>query len=346
VQEEVGDKPIILPSRFVLAIKKKDGEEVLKAIFELGSHRDRDKRKLVHSCSTLKQSSVRLLTSTAAIMGCEVISADVTQTHLQSASELKRKVFVKPNCIDPKPDELHQIMKSLYGLAKSGDYCAQMFVRHHLTNLWMAQATGVFSSFFKRARGALIGMSGFYVDDVIRAGTPEFLASETRNTEAAFDTKAPAKGNFEFLGLRTSEANSVRTLSQAEYESHIKLLPAMADHSAHRSLRAQIAWVTHTRPDIACAVSQAAKVTQETFDSRSISDLNRIIKYLRQTSEVSLNFAPLELLSLRMFINTDASQANNEDLSSQVGYIIVLTDNTNCASILHCQSHKSQRVKI
>jgi hypothetical protein len=331
-----------VPSRFVLAIKEKDGEEVLKAIFVLGGHRDRDKKKLVPSSITLKQSFIGLLLATAAIKRFEVISADVIQAYLQSASELKRKVFVKANCFDLKPDELLQIMKPLYGLADSGDYLAQTFVRHHLMDLRMTQATGDFSLFFKRARGALIGISGCYVDDVIRAGTPEFLASATRNTEAVFDTKAPAKGNFEFLGLRTSEANGVRTLSQAEYVSRLKLLPAMADYSAHRSLRSQLAWVTHTRPDIACAVSQAAQVTRETFDSRSISDLNGIIKYLRQTSEVSLKFAPLELSSLRMCVYTDASQANNEDLSSQVGYIIVLTDNTNRASIVHCQSHKPQ----
>jgi hypothetical protein len=211
-------------------------------------------------------------------------------------------------------------------------------------DLRMTQATGDFSLFFKRARGALIGMSGCYVHDVIRAGTPEFLASATRNTEAAFDTKAPAKDTFEFLGLRTSEANGVRTLSQAEYVSRLKLLPATADYSAYRSLRAQLDWVTHTRPDSACAVTQAAQVPQETFDSRSISDLSGIIKYLSQISEVSLKFAPLELSSLRMCVYTDASQAYSEDLSSQVGYIIVLMDNTNRASIAHYQSHKSQRV--
>jgi hypothetical protein len=108
-------------------------------------------------------------------------------------------------------------------------------------------------------------MSGCYVDDVIRAGTPEFLASATRNTEGAYDTKAPTQGNFEFLRLRASEANGERTLSQAEYVSRLKLLPATADYSAHRSLRAQLAWIKNTRPDIACAVSQAAQVIQETF---------------------------------------------------------------------------------
>jgi hypothetical protein len=97
VQEEAGDKPKIVPSRSVLVIKEKDGEEVLKARFVLGGHRDRDKKKLVHSSTTLKQSSIRLLLATAAIMGFEVIIADVIQAYLQSASELKRKVCVKPN---------------------------------------------------------------------------------------------------------------------------------------------------------------------------------------------------------------------------------------------------------
>jgi hypothetical protein len=82
------------------------------------------------------------------------------------------------------------------------------------------------------------------------------------------------------------------------------------------------------------------------YDSRSISDLNGIFKYLRQTSEDSLKFARLELSSLRMYVYTDASQANIEDFSSQVGYIIVLTDNIIRASILHYQLYKSQRVTI
>jgi hypothetical protein len=96
-------------------------------------------------------------------MGFDVISADVIQAYLQSACDLKRKVFVKPNCIDLDPDELLQIMKPLYGLADSRDYWAQTFGRHHLTDLRMTQATGDFSLFSKRAEGALIEMSGCYV---------------------------------------------------------------------------------------------------------------------------------------------------------------------------------------
>jgi hypothetical protein len=57
-----GNNPNIVPSRFVLAIKRKDnGEEVYKARFVLGGHRDRDKRHIVHSATNLKQSSIRIL---------------------------------------------------------------------------------------------------------------------------------------------------------------------------------------------------------------------------------------------------------------------------------------------
>lgn len=43
-------------------------------------------------------------------------------------------------------------------------------------------------------------------------------------------------------------------------------------------------------------------------------------------------------------IFTDASFANNQDLSSQIGYVIVLADTTNKANIIHCSSIKCKRV--
>jgi hypothetical protein len=54
VQERAGDKPNIAPSKFVLAIDEKDGEKILKARLVLGRHRDRDKKKLVHSSAVSK----------------------------------------------------------------------------------------------------------------------------------------------------------------------------------------------------------------------------------------------------------------------------------------------------
>jgi len=43
-------------------------------------------------------------------------------------------------------------------------------------------------------------------------------------------------------------------------------------------------------------------------------------------------------------IFTDASFANNKDLSSQIGYVIVLTDRNHSANIIHWSSIKCKRV--
>jgi hypothetical protein len=80
VTDDPVDKPNVVPSRFVLAIKTKDEKDVLKARVVLGGHRDRDKNKLVRSNASLIQSFVRLLLATAATMGFD--------SYLQMSSKL------------------------------------------------------------------------------------------------------------------------------------------------------------------------------------------------------------------------------------------------------------------
>jgi hypothetical protein len=48
--------------------------------------------------------------------------------------------------------------------------------------------------------------------------------------------------------------------------------------------------------------------------------------------------------SLRLIVFTDASFANNRDLSSQIGYVLVLVDGTRHANIIHWSSTKCKRV--
>jgi hypothetical protein len=56
-----------------------------------------------------------------------------------------------------------------------------------------------------------------------------------------------------------------------------------------------------------------------------------------------LRFVQLNPKQLRLITFTDAAFANNTDLSSQIGYIIVLADQDN-ANILHWSSTKCKRV--
>jgi hypothetical protein len=122
------------------------------------------------------------------------------------------------------------------------------------------------------------------------------------------------------------------------------MLPRDSTFAAHRSLRAKLAWITHTRPDISCAISQAAQVTDKEFEPKHIDALNKIIRHLRATPDVKLRFLKLDIQSLKLLVYTDASFANNANLTSQLGYIVVLSDDSGSASIINYQSSKSRRV--
>jgi hypothetical protein len=57
-----------------------------------------------------------------------------------------------------------------------------------------------------------------------------------------------------------------------------------------------------------------------------------------------LNFVKLDITTLRLIVFTDSLFANNKDLSSQIGYILVLADLSNKANIVHWSSVKCKRV--
>ena len=71
----------------------------------------------------------------ATLLGFEVWSTDVKEAYLQSASDLRRDVFIRPEILELDQKELIQIVKPLYGLADSGDYLNETLCKHHLQNL-------------------------------------------------------------------------------------------------------------------------------------------------------------------------------------------------------------------
>ena len=345
LREEIGEHPNIIPSRFVLAIKK-DGsdEEILKARFVLGGHRDKNSRTIVHNASTLKQSSIRMLLALAAIIGFNVWSINIKQAYLRSACQLNRDVFIKPNVLELKQNELLRIVMLLYGLADSGDYWGETLTRHHLDKLRMKQTNGDFSLFFKILGNKLTALSGTYVDGIIRAGDQEYLESSTRQTLADFESKEPSFRTFTFTGLQVSQDDTEKTLCQEEYIKCITILKDSESFDTFHSMRDKLAWVANTRPDISCAISMASTVRNDTFGPASIKELNRISLRLKYTSDLSLKFPQLDLDSLRLTVSCDASFNNNEDHTSQLSHIILLSDASESCSVLQFSSHKSRRV--
>lgn len=147
--------------------------------------------------------------------------------------------------------------------------------------------------------------------------------------------------NLEFVGafLKTLKDSPRRfTLSQASYVEAASKLPRDITFDAFVSARAGFAWLAHSRPDLCCAINRAAQVTKEMFCERHVSELNKAIEYAHNTKDLSLTYGPMDRETLHRRAYSDASFANNDDLSSQLGYIVLLCDGDNNCHVLSYSS--------
>jgi hypothetical protein len=211
-------------------------------------------------------------------------------------------------------DEQLQVLKPLYGLSDSGNYWQETLVRHHLSSLNMKQATADYSLVFRIIGRTLVGMSGAYVNDLIHAGICGFNKEAVRLTKENFDVKDPVAPPMTFTGMQIGKSeDGVSTISQVEYLSRRTQLPSSASWVQYRSIKAKLAWATNSRPDICCAISMCAQVTEQAFTRQSVNEVNKITRYLKRTPDVQLRYPALDSGSLRLLIYADASFNNRED---------------------------------
>jgi hypothetical protein len=108
---------------------------------------------------------------------------------------------------------------------------------------------------------------------------------------------------------------------------------------AQRARGAYIATVS--QPEAAFDLSFAAQVINP--KEEHAKQLNKRLQWQIDNPMRGLRFVRLDIQSLKLIVYTDASFANNQDLSSQIGFVIVLSDGIN-ANILHWSSIKCKRV--
>ena len=79
-------------------------------------------------------------------------------------------------------------------------------------------------------------------------------------------------------------------------------------------------------------------------DKSDIALLNKRTQWLIDNGSRGLTMVKLDLKTLKLLVITDASFANNKDLSSQIGYVIVLADGKDNANVIQWSSTKCKRV--
>lgn len=340
----------VLGGRFVLALKNCGTlEEKPKARYIAQGHRDKDKPYMVHDTATLRSSSVRLLLSIAAVKGFRVFSHDVNQAYVQSKDKLTRQVFIMPRKEDRDllgitDDEILELILPLYGICDAGDYWGVTVEYHVQDDLDMTPCIGDAAMYVKLVDGVLQGIMGVYVDDNLNAGTTEF-EEMTRESLEKFDSKPRVYDDFAFFGsdVSTSAPGSF-LLSQSRYAKRLSFIEKGCTYVQFRRHRAMLSWLCNTRPDLCCIINRAAQVTADTMCSEKVSEFNKAIKLAKDPAVNGLQFLPLNHTSLVLKVYADAAFSCNDDLSSQIAYIIILCDGEGHAHILDYSSKKSKRV--
>jgi hypothetical protein len=71
------------------------------------------------------------------------------------------------------------------------------------------------------------------------------------------------------------------------------------------------------------------------FSEDDAKALNKCLDWQIKNLNRGLKFVKLDANTMQLLVFTNASFANNKDLSSQIGYIIVLADATKKANIVY-----------
>jgi len=115
------------------------------------------------------------------------------------------------------------------------------------------------------------------------------------------------------------------------------------------AMRARGAYIaTICQPEACFDLSYAAQVTD--LKAEDIKYLNKRLQWQYDNHSRGLTFVPLNVNSIQLIAFTDSSFANNRDLSSQIGFVLVLAErNSNeqglhKANIIHWSSIKCKRV--
>ena len=115
-----------------------------KARYVSQVHKDKEKPFIVYNITTLRQSSIKIIVSTAAVRNFRLFSHDVTQAYLQSDEEMSPEIYLRPKEEDWKHfrvtgDVLHQVLRAFYGVKDTAPFLFNEVLHlfcHRVTDSW------------------------------------------------------------------------------------------------------------------------------------------------------------------------------------------------------------------
>jgi hypothetical protein len=234
----------------------------------------------------------------------------------------------------------------VYGL-NDASYIWYESLKQKILKIFGAQVSDLDPCLFFVNKANCKGLIATQVDDLLMTGDQVFQEKE-QELMAIFEMKAKQVHNFTFSGLHIVCENEKISIDMDTYIEKIFPLSLKSDFKEFRKIRGKLLWLsTNYRPDIAFQVASLIQVTENIFEnnlSKNIRDANDLVAKIHATKNLKIIFQKLNLEFLKIVVYADASFANNLDLSSQLGFLVMLMDDSKKANILAWKSAKSQRV--
>lgn len=158
-------------------------------------------------------------------------------------------------------------------------------------------------------------------------------------------TKIRIYDRFDFFGAQFQTVEKATfTIGQIYYANGQDFVSENTPFEDFHGKRALFSWLCHTRPNISWYAKRTYQVSEKTYGKDEIIELNRGVKAGKKDLDTELKHGPLEKASLHLIVYADASFASNNDLSSQVVYIILLCDASAPCNVLNFASKIFKRV--
>jgi hypothetical protein len=352
-------------TRLVREIKGKTTQPYEKSRLVVQGYGDDEKKEILTQSPTIQRMSQRLVLalgpSLTRLVGAKAELRDITQAYIQSEDALHRTIIAMlPRELKEKyPDgTVFIVRKPLYGLAESGVHWFKTYHKHHTEALGMQVSSYDPCLLFTNDRPDNFAITGMQTDDTLTFATPSFSKKEDMKLHEAGLLAKPKTflshdNPLEFNGCKLQLEDDDIIITQKGQAKQLKLVDPRAkdapqQYVAQRARGAYIASIC--QPEASYDLSVAAQVKDP--EEADIDALNKRIQWQMDNHDRGLRCQPLDLSCTKLFIFTDGSFANNKDMTSQLGFLIVLAMETTRTTdtfdiqgnIVHWSSTKCKRV--
>jgi hypothetical protein len=357
----------IFNSRLVNEVKGKvTNTPFEKSRLVIQAYSDEGKEVILTQSPTIQRASQRVIIAIAPSLlrlGVKLYLRDITQAYVQSTTTLNRLILAYP----PKEmrgqypqDTIMIVRKPLYGIPEAGTHWWATYYKHHREKLLMTTSSYDPCLLITTQKGAF-GVVGMQTDDTLILGSEEFATLENEELQKAQFSAKPRDElsrttKLIFNGcVLTQNSDDTMTLRQKDQGKKLRLIHTKESDSQQQYLeqRARGAYIASIcQPEASYDLSVAAQHQDPTKED--IRTLNKRIEWQMKNIDRGIKYIPLDLARTKLFVFVDGSFANNKDLSSQIGYLIILANETVTennysdfeikGNLIHYSSTKSKRV--